>query len=87
MEENPLRDNDLLKELIRLRESNPDAFMQMVIGALKKNPDAAIADSAPAHKKLVALESLMRYFQEIEGYEDCAFIRDLKQRIADESKK
>jgi hypothetical protein len=87
MEENPLRDESLMKELIRLRESDPDAFMQMVIEALKKNPDAAVEDSAPAQKKLVALESLMRYFQEIEGYEDCAFIRDLKQRIADESKK
>jgi len=86
MEENPLRDAGLLKKLIHLRESDPDSFMQMVIGALKKNPAAALTDSAPSANKLVALESLMRYFQEIEGYEDCAFIRDLKQRIADESK-
>jgi len=87
METNPLRDEGLIKELIRLRESDPDAFMMLVIEALKKNPDAALQDSAPAHKKLVALESLMRYFQEIEGYEDCAFIRDLKQRIDEETKR
>jgi len=64
-----------------MRAKDPDAFMNMVLSALKTNPEYAVADAAPVEAKLKALESLIQYYEGIENYEDCAFIVELKEKI------
>lgn len=83
---NPLRDEALLKAMLEMRASDPDAFMNMVLSALKTNPEYAVEDAAPVGAKLKALESLIQHFEGLENYEDCAFILNLKEKINNGSK-
>lgn len=83
---NPLRDEKLLRAMLEMRAEDPDGFMNMVLSALKNNPEYAVADAAPTEAKLRALESLIQYYEGLENYEDCAFIFNLKEKISDGSK-
>lgn len=87
MKENPLYDKELLQAMLLLKEKDPDGFMQFVLSCLKKHPDLAIEDRAPAENKLRALKTMLEHFEQSEDYEDCAFIRDLTQQIKDEEDK
>ena len=87
MKENPLYDPNLLKVMLELREKDPDAFMDLVLNSLKKYPDLAIEDEAPTGNKLRALQLMLEHYENSENYEDCAFIRDLRQQIKDEEDK
>lgn len=69
-----------------MRAKDPEGFMNMVLSALKNNPEYAVEDAAPLEAKLRALESLMQHYEGLENYEDCAFIRDLKEKINNGSK-
>lgn len=72
---------EFLIELIRLKEQDPDAFMQLILEALKRHPELAIADGAPVSNKVRALEKMLKHLEEKEEYEDCAFVRDLNIQI------
>lgn len=76
---------EFLIELIRLKEQDPDAFMQLILEALKRHPELAIADGAPVSNKVRALEKMLKHLEEKEEYEDCAFVRDLNNQIKDGS--
>jgi len=80
---NPLRDDALLKYMTELRAKDPTAFMDMVLSALKNHPDLAVSDIAPAEHKIRALTRMLKHFEGLENYEDCAFILDLKKKIED----
>lgn len=80
---NPLNSEEFINELLELKRKNPAAFAETVLSALKNHPDLAVSDSAPLDKKRQALDQLLKHFEEIEKYEDCAFIVDLKKRIED----
>ena len=86
-EENPLYDKELLQAMMLLREKDPDGFMQLVLSSLKKFPELAVEDRAPAENKLRALKAMLEHFESIEDYEDCAFIRDLTKQIKAEEDK
>jgi hypothetical protein len=86
-EENPLYDKELLQAMMLLREKDPDGFMKLVLGSLKKYPELAVEDRAPAENKLRALKAKLEHFERVEDYEDCAFIRDLTKQIKDEEDK
>lgn len=75
---------EFLLELIRLKEQDPNAFMQLILDSLKRNPEMAVADHAPAKTKLQALAKMLHHLEEKENYEDCAFIRDLNNKIKDD---
>lgn len=87
MEENPLYDEELLKTLLELREKDFDGFMNLVLSSLKKHPEVALEDRAPVESKLKALTSMLKHYEENESYEDCAFLRDLKESIENEKNK
>jgi len=78
---NPLRDEELIRALNDIKKKDPAAFMKMILAALKKYPELAVDDDAPTAEKIKALESLLKYFEGVEEYEDCAFILNLKQKI------
>ncbi len=73
--------------MLQLREKDPDGFMNLVLNSLKKYPELAVEDRAPAENKLRALKAMLEHFENIEDYEDCAFIRDLTKQIKDEEDK
>jgi hypothetical protein len=84
---NELRDDELLGRMIELREKDVDGFMQLVLTSLKAFPETAVDDVHPVDDKLGALKILLRYFEEKEDYEDCAFLRDLSKLIEDAEKR
>ena len=73
--------------MLQLREKDPDGFMNLVLNSLKKYPELAVEDRSPAENKLRALKAMLEHFENIEDYEDCAFIRDLTKQIKDEEDK
>lgn len=78
---------EFLIELIKLKERDPDAFMQLILESLKRHPELAVSDEAPVENKMRALEKMLRHLEEKENYEDCAFVRDLNNQIKDGSQK
>jgi protein-arginine kinase activator protein McsA len=54
-----------------------------LLESLKTFPDLAVEDKQPLADKIKALKILMKFFEEREDYEDCAFIRDLQKNIED----
>ena len=87
MTPNPLHDPELLKALLKLREQRPDEFMDLVLHSLKKYPELAVEDLAPSENKLRALQTMLEHYEASENYEDCAFIKELKDQIKDEEDK
>jgi hypothetical protein len=79
----PLNDDNLMSELLTLREKDPDAFMRLILKTLKTYPELAVQDQAPSERKLRALDRMLDYFIETEEYEECSFIAGLKKRIED----
>jgi hypothetical protein len=84
---NPLYNKDLLQAMLLLKEKDPEGFMNLVLGALKKYPDLAVVDATPTENKLRALKAMLEHYESIEGYEDCAFLLELTNQIKDEEDK
>jgi hypothetical protein len=82
-----LSNPEFIAKLEKLKETDPDQFMALVLESLKTFPDLAVEDNAPIENKRTALELMRRHFQDREDYEDCAFIRDLQKRINDAEKR
>jgi hypothetical protein len=75
-----------IEALLLLRERSPDAFMKLFLETIKQRPELAVDDSAPAEIKLRALEKMRLYFEKREEYEECAFIKQIGEKIKDGSK-
>lgn len=80
-EYNGMHDPNLLAKLEELKNRDLDAFSDLIFKALLANEEAAVRDNAPTEKKLRALNNLMQYFESIEKFEECAFLRDLIKRV------
>lgn len=78
-----INDPEFLAILNKLKQEDPDRFMELVLEALKTEPDFAVEDDVPVENKRSALKRIREYFESQEKYEDCAFIRDLQKRIED----
>jgi len=76
---------EFLMALLKLRENDPDAFMQLILESLKRHPELAISDEHSVERKIQALEKMIRHFEEKEEYEECAFIKKLSDQIKDGS--
>lgn len=83
---NPLRDDEIIRGLLSLREKDPDAFMKMAVSLLRSYPDVVQEDEAPTEEKTRALSRMLSYLENIESYEDCAFILELKKKLEDGGK-
>lgn len=86
-DKNPLYDKELLRAMLLLKEKDPEGFMNLVLSSLKKYPELAVEDAAPAENKLRALKAMLEHYESIEGYEDCAFLLELTNQIKDEEDK
>lgn len=81
MQNNPLYDEAILAELLKMQEENPDGFMDLVMKVIKQNPDIVVEDDSDPNKKLMALTKIREHYVEKEEYENCVLIRDLEQKI------
>ena len=72
-----LKTSQMLAELVSLRHTDFDAFMNLLYDALQKELSGAIFDQTPLTEKQEALNSMIQYFQDKEEYEKCAVLRDM----------
>lgn len=71
----------ILMDLVTLRETDYDAFMERLYEALTGEFSNAIYDGAPIEEKTKALNTMLEYFKEQEAYEKCATIQSLIKKI------
>ena len=76
-----LKTSQMLAELVSLRHTDFDAFMNLLYDALQRELSGAIFDQTPLTEKQEALNSMIQYFQDREEYEKCAVLRDMVQTI------
>lgn len=81
---NPLYDEELLNQMILLKEQDPNAFMDLVFQSLQSFPEAAVEDDADIDKKIRAITKMMKHYEGTETYEKCAFLLSLMNKIKDE---
>lgn len=74
-------DYDLLKKMEALKAEDIDAFYNVVFNNLLKFPDAAISDYYPPETRIKALSELLEYFEQLEEYEKCVYIKALIDQI------
>jgi len=67
----------VLAELVSLRHTDFDAFMELLYSALQNELKGAIFDATPLEEKRQALGSMIEYFSDKEEYEKCAVLRDI----------
>jgi hypothetical protein len=72
-----LKTSQMLAELVSLRHTDFDAFMNLLYDALQRELSGAIFDQTPLTEKQEALNSMIQYFQDKEEYEKCAVLRDM----------
>jgi len=72
-----LKASQMLAELVSLRHTDFDAFMNLLYNALQNELSGAIFDDTPNKEKKEALDSMIQYFQDKEEYEKCAVLRDM----------
>mgnify|MGYP003341310030 CR=1 FL=1 len=85
MKDNPLYDEAILAEMLRLQEEEPEAFMDLVMNVIKQHPDVVVEDDSNPAKKLKALETIREHYADREHYENCVVIRDLEKKINEKS--
>lgn len=85
MNNNPLYDEAILAELLRLQEDEPEKFMDLVMNVIKQHPDIVVEDESEPAKKLMALEKIREHYLDQEHYENCVIIRDLEKKINERS--
>lgn len=71
----------ILMDLVTLRETDYDAFMERLYEALTGEFRNAIYDGAPAEEKCKALTTMLEYFKEEDAFEKCAQIQKLIKEI------
>ena len=72
-----LKTSQMLAELVSLRHTDFDAFMNLLYDALQRELSGAIFDQTPLTEIQEALNSMIQYFQDKEEYEKCAVLRDM----------
>lgn len=70
-----------LVDLVKLRYTDYDAFMQRLYEALRGDHKDAINDATPAENKKQALETMIQYFSGKEEYEKCAELQVLYNQL------
>ncbi len=82
-----LSDEEFIEQLKKIKETDHDKFMNIVLFSLKSHPEFAVEDDAETEDKVSALGKVLKHFEEKEDYEDCAFILALQKKIEDAEKR
>ncbi len=82
MKEQSNFDNEkFINHLMKLKQEDPDKFMDMVLEVLRKDESYAFSDDSPVDNKLNALSTMIKRYEELERYEDCAFLNNIRKRL------
>jgi hypothetical protein len=79
--ESNFNNDEFIKHLNKIKEEDPDRFMDMVLNILKKDESYAFEDGSPLEKKQTALSTMIKRYEELERFEDCAFLNRIKKRL------
>ena len=79
--ESNFNNDEFIKHLNKIKEEDPDRFMDMVLDILKKDESYAFEDGSPLEKKQTALSTMIKRYEELERFEDCAFLNKIKKRL------
>ena len=71
----------ILLDLIYLRNTDYDAFMERLYEALTGDFKDAINDKSPVEEKSQAIWTMINYFQKHEEYEKCAELKKLVDQL------
>jgi hypothetical protein len=73
--------NEILLELIRLRETDYDGFMDRLYEALAGEFRDVVHDKTPIEEKQQAIWTMISHFEKKEQYEKCADLKKLSDEI------
>lgn len=73
--------NDILLELIRLRETDYDGFMDRLYEALAGEFRDVVHDGTPMDEKKQAIWTMILHFEKKEQYEKCADLKKLSEEL------
>jgi hypothetical protein len=73
--------HDILLELIRLRETDYDGFMDRLYEALAGEFRDVVHDGAPIDEKKQAIWTMISHFEKKEQYEKCADLKRLSEEL------
>ncbi len=72
-----------IEQLKNLLLGDPHKFMELVLSILKEDRDLAFSDSTPKETKIRAIDRMIARFEKIERYEDCLFLKQIKDELND----
>lgn len=75
---------DLIIKLEKLKETDIDAFFELIFASLSKFPDEAVSDGADQKSKIKAINRIINHFESIEEFEKCHILKKILDRIEDE---
>jgi hypothetical protein len=73
--------HDILLELIRLRETDYDGFMDRLYEALAGEFRDVVHDGSPLEEKRQAIWSMISHFEKKEQYEKCADLKKMSDEL------
>lgn len=74
--------HQILLELIKLRETDYDAFMEKLYEALAGEFRDVVNDGSPMAEKSQALNTMIKHFSDREEYEKCADLKKMMDQLA-----
>jgi hypothetical protein len=73
--------SEILLELIRLRETDYDGFMDRLYEALAGEFRDVVHDGSPKEEKRQAIWTMISHFEKKEQYEKCADLKKLSEEL------
>jgi hypothetical protein len=71
----------MLFELLQLRESDYEGFMQKLYEALSGDFRQMVNDDSPLDEKSQALRTMIEHFEVREEYEKCAILKEMLDEL------
>jgi hypothetical protein len=81
----PQEYSQAILDLVKLRQTDYDAFMEKLYELLTGDLKTAIYDSAPVQEKTDAISTMMDYFSQRDEFEKCAELKKLKEDLEKKS--
>ena len=73
--------NDLLLELMHLKQTDYDKFMRKLYEAVSREFKDALHNNDPLTEKERVLDTIIKYFEEREEYEKCANLKKMADSL------
>ena len=78
---NDKKRQELLAEILMLRETDYDAFMERMFDALNTVFQDSVKDPNSRQEKLKSIDTMIQYFSDGDAYEKCQRLLEIKKHI------